>query len=164
MIGESFGHYRISRELGRGGMGVVYAAHDTRLDRDVAIEVLPPELDSPAAMNRLVREARAASALNHPNICTVYDIDERAGQPFIVMELIPGESMTCRCRWWTSAAPTSRRQRSAAPSATNLPNFRLRAGVVQTPAGPYFIKLTGPARTVAAQAQAFDRFVASLSR
>ena len=120
MIGESFGHYRISRELGRGGMGVVYAAHDTRLDRDVAIEVLPPELDSPAAMNRLVREARAASALNHPNICTVYDIDERAGQPFIVMELIPGDP-------WQRALVGSRFQSgpcSISPSALRTHSMR----------------------------------------
>ena len=96
MIGESFGHYLISRELGRGGMGVVYAARDTRLDRDVAIKVLPPERESAAAMQRLVREARAASALNHPNICTVYDVDERDGQPFIVMELIPGDTLAAR--------------------------------------------------------------------
>jgi serine/threonine protein kinase/tetratricopeptide (TPR) repeat protein len=96
MIGESFGHYLISRELGRGGMGVVYAAHDIHLDRDVAIKLLPPERDNAAATKRLVREARAASALNHPNICTVYDVDERDGQPYIVMELIPGETLAAR--------------------------------------------------------------------
>ncbi len=95
-IGESFGHYRISSELGRGGMGIVYAARDTRLDRDVAIKVLPPERDSAAAVERLVREARAASALNHPNICTVYDIDARDGRPFIVMELVPGDTLAAR--------------------------------------------------------------------
>ena len=96
MIGESIGHYLIRRELGRGGMGVVYAARDTHLDRDVAIKLLPRERVSPLAVERLVREARAASALNHPNICTVYDVDERDGQPFIVMELIPGDTLAAR--------------------------------------------------------------------
>ena len=94
MTGRMLGGYRIAQKLGAGGMGVVYAAQDTRLNRQVAIKVLGPHaLDDPEQKQRLIREARTASALNHPNIVTIYEIDSVDGMDFIVMEHIKGKSL-----------------------------------------------------------------------
>ena len=91
--GDKLGPYEILGPLGKGGMGEVYRARDTRLHRQVAVKVLPQVFQTEAARERFQREARAASALNHPNICVVYDVGEAAGHPFLVMELLEGETL-----------------------------------------------------------------------
>ena len=97
MIGNILGHYRVLEKLGEGGMGVVYKAQDFHLDRLVALKVLPPDkLTDPGRQQRFTQEAKAASALNHPHIITIYDIASDGGIDFIAMEYVAGKTLDQR--------------------------------------------------------------------
>jgi serine/threonine protein kinase len=94
MFGKTISHYKILEKLGEGGMGIVFKAHDTKLDRDVALKFLPTHLISnKVEKKRFLHEAKAAAQLNHPNVCDIHDIVDEGDQPFIVMEYVEGQTM-----------------------------------------------------------------------
>ena len=103
---ETIGRYRLTRKLGEGGMGVVYAAHDDHLDRSVAIKRIRETSDDAGLRERLLREARAAASISHPNVCHVYELAEEGGELYLVMELLTGEplggSVGSDCTGWST--------------------------------------------------------------
>ncbi|HEY6146313.1 MAG TPA: serine/threonine-protein kinase, partial [Thermoanaerobaculia bacterium] len=140
MLEKTVSHYRILEKLGAGGMGVVYLAEDLRLGRRVALKFLPEDVSAdPQALERLKREARAASSLEHPNICTIHDIDEAEGRPFIVMELLEGDTLR---DFVSSHRPNLERQIEIAIQIVDALDKAHRRGVIHRDLKPGNVMLT----------------------
>ncbi len=167
MSSSTLGHYQIAGEIGAGGMGAVYRAHDQALDRDVAIKLLPADSFRDAnARARLLREARIASQLNHPNICTIYEVGEADGQAYIAMELVEGQPLSTRLEagalpveevlrlglqlaegWDTRMSATSCTAISRAPTSSSLRRAAPRCSISAWPsASAAKNSTTSPAR------------------
>ena len=129
-IGQKFGPYEILGKLGSGGMGLVFRAWDERLHRQVAIKVLHDDYTMPGMRERFLQEARAASALNHPNLCMVFDIGEQDRNPYLVMELLAGETLKARIARSAprSTAATCRDRRGSHPRCGPGTRMRRRTG------------------------------------
>ncbi len=148
MLGTTISHYRVLDRLGAGGMGVVYRAEDMRLGREVALKTLPPEVENdPQMVERLVREARSASSLNHPNICTIHEVDEADGHHFITMELLQGQ--TLRERIAEGSIPTAELVRIGVQVADAL-DAAQKKGIVHRDIKPanVFLTLRGEAKVL----------------
>ena len=139
--GNRLGRYEVLEPLGKGGMGEVYRAEDTKLGRSVALKVLPELFSAdPERLARFEREARAASALNHPNICTIHDIGEHEGQPYLIMELLEGQSLRERI----DAEPFSPREiLEIGTDVSDALGAAHGAGIVHRDVKPANIFLTG---------------------